>query len=182
MPRSATGRSTKPINSGFTLIELLAVIAIMAVLTGLVVLSTGDGGREREIRQEAERLSALIHIAREEVMLGASEVGVAFTRHGYHFQRQQLVNEQTLEWRDITADGQLRSRSLIDQDLELELSVEGRRVRLETDPEHPDPNVFLEGSGEVTPFELTISDTRERDRGVRISGEMDGTISLERIN
>lgn len=179
MPRSATGQSTE---RGFTLIELLAVIAIMAVLTGLVVLTTGDGGRQREIRQEAQRLTALIKVAREEVMLGASEVGVAFTRHGYHFQRQQQVGEQSLEWRDIPADSQLQSRSLRDQELALELSVEGRRVNLESDPKYPEPNIFIAGSGEITPFVLTLYDINERGRGVRIDAEIDGTMSLEQVS
>lgn len=178
MPKSATGQST---NYGFTLIELLAVIAIMAVLTGLVVLSTGAGGRDREIHQQAQRLSALIEIAREEVLLGAGEVGVAFTRQGYHFQRQQLIDEQTLEWRDISGDKQLRPRSLVEHELALELSVTGRRISLATNPEHPTPNVFLSSTGEITPFELTIYDLNEQDRRVRLRAEMDGSMSIERI-
>lgn len=179
MPRSVTGRSN---NRGFTLIELLAVIAIMAVLTGLVVLSTGDGGRTREIRQEAQRLGALIEIAREEVLLGVGEIGIAFTRHGYRFQRQQLIDEHTLEWRAISADRMLRPYSLRDQGLELELSVEGRQVTLETDPKRPAPNVYIAGSGQITPFELTVYDINDPQRAIRLSAAMDGSISLEEVN
>ncbi|ABM63136.1 type II secretion system minor pseudopilin GspH [Halorhodospira halophila] len=180
MPRSATGTWTDRRRAGFTLVELLAVIAIMAALTGLVVISVGDGGRDREVHQHAQRLAALIELAREEVLLGAGEVGVAFTRHRYHFQRQQLVDDDTVEWRDIPDADTLRPRSLLDDDLELALRVAGRGAPLELDPEHPDPQVFIEGSGEITPFELFLIDSDDRERAVRLTGEMDGSLAIDR--
>ncbi len=180
MPRSVTGRSTEGAIRGFTLLELLAVIAIIAVITGMAVLSLGDGGRDREMSEHARRLATLMELARQEVMLGAPTVGVAFTRHAYHFQHLQEVRDGVLEWRDIPGDETLRPRSLIDDEVEFELTVEGRRARLEFDPEQPAPNVFLEASGEVTPFELILTDEREPERRLRIVGEMDGSFTIER--
>ncbi len=178
MPRSATGTWTD--TRGFTLMELMVVIAIISILTGLTVLAVGDGGRDREVREHARQLAALIGVAREEVLLGAPEVGIAFTRHGYRFQHELEVDEGVLEWRDIPDAEALRPRSLAEEGIELALEVEGRRVRLERDPEHPDPQVFLEGSGMITPFELTLADAREPDHAVRLIGEMDGNLEIER--
>ncbi len=180
MPRSATGRSTKPATRGFTLLELLAVIAVIAVIAGLAVFSLGDGGRDREMNEHARRLAALMDLARQEVMLGAPEVAIAFTRYGYRFQRLSEVRDGVLEWRDLSGDRALRPRSLMDEGFEFDLSVEGRRVVLETDPEMPAPNVFFEAGGEVTPFELTLIDERDSRRSLRLTGEMDGTFTVGR--
>ena len=182
MPRSATGSWTSSgfRRRGFTLVEILAVVAVIAAFTGLAVLSLGDGGREREIRHEAQRLAALIDLAREEALLGADEVGIAFTRHRYHFQRQMLVDEgDAVAWRDIPDDDELRPRSLREEGVELALAVEGREVPLDTDPEHPDPQVFVSGTGEVTPFELILQNSREPEHAVRLSAEMDGSLTVE---
>ena len=49
--------------AGFTLIGLLIVIAIIAVSSGLIVLSLRDG-HEARLEEEGERLSALLEMAR----------------------------------------------------------------------------------------------------------------------
>ncbi len=182
MPTSATGSWSKGARqTGFTLIELVVAVGIMALLVGLVVISVGDGGRERAIRDEGQRLTALLNIGREEAMLGRGTIGVAFTRHGYRFQQQQRVDEGTVEWRAIPDDSTLRARSLEAEDLELELTVEGRRVALETKPEHPAPNVFLEPEGTMTPFTLSLIDSTQPERGVVLEGAMDGTVELHSL-
>lgn len=175
----ATGIWTDRRQHGFTLLELLVVIAIMTILAGLVVLSIDVSDPNRTLRERGERLVALINLAHHEVMLGAPPVAIAFTAEGYHFQRQQLINNEVLEWRDIPDDRTLRPRSLRDAGLELELRVEGRPVKLEWAPEHPSPNIFLEQNGTLTPFELVLRDSDQPDRQLRLIGEMNGRLTLE---
>lgn len=180
MPRSATGRSTESRTGGFTLLELLAVIAIMAVLLGLVVISMDDRGQDRDLREHGQRLAALLTIAREEVMLGAPETALGLSRHAYHFLREQQVGENEREWLDIPADRTLRSRDLHAEGIAFELEVEGRPVRLDAEPETPAPNILLSPGGEMTPFVLTILDDNDPDRRIRLEGEMDGSMELRR--
>ncbi|MFP4610364.1 MAG: type II secretion system minor pseudopilin GspH [Thiohalophilus sp.] len=175
----ATGIWTDCRQHGFTLLELLVVIAIMTILAGLVVLSVDISDPNRALRDRGERLVALINLAHHEVMLGAPPVGIAFTAEGYHFQRQQLMDNEALEWRDIPDDRTLRPRSLRDAGLELELQVEGRPIELEWAPEQPSPNIFLEQNGTLTPFELVLRDRDQPDRRVRVTGEMNGRLTLE---
>ena len=51
---------------GFTLIELLVVLVIVGVLAGVVVFNFFGAGRERGLQTEAERLAALVELARVE--------------------------------------------------------------------------------------------------------------------
>lgn len=72
MPTSATGSSPasaasprRPRQAGFTLIELLIVMAIIAVSVAVVSLALRDSDETR-LAEEAERLVALLEMARSE--------------------------------------------------------------------------------------------------------------------
>jgi general secretion pathway protein H len=58
---------------GFTLLELLIVVAIVAVAAGLVTLSLRDGDEAR-LEEEAERLGALLEMARAEARVAGVAV------------------------------------------------------------------------------------------------------------
>lgn len=133
MPRPAKA------SAGFTLFELLAVIIILGLLTGLAVLSVGDGGRDRQLEEQARRFISLVDLARQEVMLGGPELAVGVTRHGYHFLHEVEVEDGLTTWLPVDRDRQLRPRDLEPEDMELALRLEGVDVRLDYRPEQPDP-------------------------------------------
>lgn len=164
--------------AGFTLFELLAVIIILGLITGLAVLSVGDGGRDRELEEQARRFISLVELARQEVMLGGPELAVAVTQQGYQFLHEVEVDDGLTAWLPVDRDRQLRPRDLAPEDLELELTLEGVDVRLEYRPEQPDPHVYLYGTGEVTEFQLTLRDARDPDRVRVVTGDMAGRLQL----
>lgn len=67
---------------GFTLIELLVVMFILAMFSGMVVLSIGDNF-ERELRAEAERLQSLIIAGSDEAVYTSSQLGVLLEKQAY---------------------------------------------------------------------------------------------------
>jgi general secretion pathway protein H len=186
MPTSATGTSSKPgrprsaatRSSGFTLLEVLVVIVIIGIITSMAVVSTRVLGGDHELDQEAERLYAVLTQAREDAILEGRDVGLRVDARGYDF----LHFDGRLERWDLVADDPLlRERSLPDG-LVAALWLESRQVQLParsvpTEREPPLPQVVVQASGDLVPFELVL--TREgSDELRRIVGGVDGTLEM----
>ena len=158
---------------GFTLIELLVVIVIIGVLAGITVLSMAPGGPDKRLRQETQRLLALLRYAAEDAVLTAREIGVRIEPDGYAF---TFLDGDG--WLPVQDDDLLRERRLPDG-LRLELWLDGIRVSLdgEADQGRPAPQLLLLSSGETTAFELRLRD-REHDIDDRLRGDAFGGFRL----
>ena len=111
----------------FTLIELLVVIVIIGSMLSLAVFSMGSAGGTRELRNEAERLAAVIALHLEEATLDNREYGLQLRRDGY---RVLAYDEHREQWTppDDQRDHPLPSWMQLDLKLEgaaLELPVAG---------------------------------------------------------
>ena len=78
-------------SGGFTLIELLVVLVVLALFSGMVVLSIGDSF-QRKVSSEAERLQALLIAASDEAIFTTNEFGFHFTDSGYQVLRWNILN------------------------------------------------------------------------------------------
>ncbi len=170
---------------GFTLIELLVVIVILGSLVGLAVLSTGNTSSSREIRDEAQRLAALIGLIADEAVLDNREYGLLVRPDGYRVLR---YDESDARWRE-TRD---RAPHQVPEWMRLSLELDGTPLKLlapvkrEDDPaglsrgeEHQrrhaapvQPQVLILSSGELSAFTLTLAD--QRPRGTRWAVSSDG--------
>jgi general secretion pathway protein H len=93
---SATGRTDqRRCPAGFTLVELLVVITLIGLVSGLAVLSMGDG--RPSLGAEAERFAARLVRAREEAVLTNRTVEVEVTPQGYAFFRRRGGERLPLE-------------------------------------------------------------------------------------
>ena len=114
-------------NRGFTLLEILVVIVIIGIMASVAMLSVGVLGRDSEMKEQAERLGAVLDQVKEDTELKGINVGVRIGRHGYDFFRYD-ARRQT--WLPIDDDDLLAPRELPDG-LSLRLWLEGREVVLQ---------------------------------------------------
>lgn len=175
---------------GFSLIEILVVIVIIAIVSGIALLSLGLLGQDRELETEAQRLASLVGVAQDEAMMQGREFGLEFMTGSYRFvEFDPLVSQ----WAEIIGDELYRTRHL-PEDVEFNLYLEGQHVALEIDPAEieevdPDepvrnaiktysPHLMIFSSGDVTPFELTIA-RRLADQTITLQGNLTGNIEIE---
>lgn len=76
-------------SNGFSLIEILVAVAILAVIAGVLVLSTASAGNEPRLRLEAERLQARLNLACERAELTGRDIGLHFGSGMYGFSQRR---------------------------------------------------------------------------------------------
>ena len=161
---------------GFTLIELIVVLLIIGVL--VTAIGFAPPSRQRQLETEADRLLALLRLAREETLLTAHETAVGFHAEGYRFYR--LQGDQ---WQPIS-EGLLRPRTL-EPDFTLSLYLPEDH----DDPvplpwldypaqERSLPRIYFLPGGELTPFELHLS-VASVGQELHITGNLLGVIGLK---
>jgi general secretion pathway protein H len=98
MPKHLRGR-------GFTLVEIMVVMVIVGITLGLASLNAIPSPRQ-DLQDEAQRLTLLLQLARDEAIVRNRLVTFEATPERYHF----LVRNET-RWDPITSDDLLRERN-----------------------------------------------------------------------
>jgi general secretion pathway protein H len=167
---------------GFTLVELMVVVVIIGVIIAGTLLSLGATGRDSQLEQERDRLSAMIGFVRERAQLQTREYGLRCTPDGYQF---VVYDTRGGTWQDDTLDTSLRERHL-PAGLQFTLVLEGREVVLKAPKPQtglkeatPDltPQIMLFSNGEMGDFALTLQRT-EQHRSVTFKSAEDGTLAV----
>ena len=169
---SPPGTVPDPGEGGFTLLEVLVVVLIIGIVLGIAVISLPSDDDET-LRREATRLDTLLGIASEDAIVGNHEIALEIRPHGYRF----LV-EDDKTWRPIEK-APLQPRALPDE-IRLEVRVDGVRLRLTSEEGDEVGRLYILSSGEMTPFELTLS-RRDGSQAYRIVTEIDGRHRLEAV-
>ena len=151
--------------TGFSLIELLVALVIMAVLSGLLVLSSSGGGVEAQLREQAERLRARIEFACERSELSGRDIGLFLTSGGYGFSERRGDAWELLSRAEL-APYQLRKG----------FTLRGETGLLDEDyPEQPQMLCF--SSGEHSPLAVLLS-AGERNPELRLRADWNLPIEL----
>lgn len=156
---------------GFTLIELLVVMVIIGTLVSLAVLSTGTPGGSRELRDEAERLAALIGVLADEAVLDGREYGLLLEDASY---RVLAYDGTSGRWHPLESQPEHRLPAWAG----FELALDGEALQLpvpetkdgasaaaghgaDEDKERLEPQLLILSSGELSAFRLRLLERRK---------------------
>jgi general secretion pathway protein H len=165
--------------TGFTLIEIMLVLALMGLMISVVSYTALGTNSYDKVNQQAKRFQVVFDMASDYAILNQVQLGIRIdeeeSTYTYValddddewveltgqklFESHQLPEDMTLQlflddlpWQQ---EEQLFDRSLFDE--ELSVSDEGVEIGNEEDIVPPPPQLFLLSSGDLTPFELTIT-------------------------
>jgi len=169
---------------GFTLIELLVVLVIVGCLVSLAVLSTGTASASRELRDEAQRLAALIGLLADEAVLDNREYGLLVRTDGYRVLRYDQGADR---WAAIAGEAEHRLPAWARLDLELDgepLKLAAPVQNDEDEPglsssdadeekkhKEPEPQLLILSSGELSPFRLRVAERRQQGNIYELSSD-----------
>ena len=191
-------RSPRHRCAGFTLIELMVVIFIIGIVAGFATLSVGQS-QSRVLQDEVKRLQSLLTLASNEAVLQSEEFAIEVYRNGYRFMHLEQM-EREWAWQPVQDKSIFRARCF-PEGVALAVEIEGIPTLLENldcaaeaakldaekaqeektvadkfdKPEEAPPRIFLLSSGEMTPFELTLSLPDKSSS--RLVGELTGKLT-----
>lgn len=85
---------------GFSLLEILVVVAVIAIVSGALLLSARGGGSDRIVEAEARRLSRVI-----ELLCDSAVIEGRYTAIGYAARHYAGYRYENDGWRTIRAHG-----------------------------------------------------------------------------
>lgn len=139
------------------MLELLVVVAMVAILTGTVILGFTGADQEQRLRGSAEQLAYRIELARQYALQRNREWGVYVEPDAVRFAEFDPDQELWVE------EGR-RPFSGFELPVNVELSVESEGLDQLPETEREElPKIILFSSGEVTPFTLTMEPGWESD-------------------
>ncbi len=155
---------------GFTLLELLIVLVILGITISFTVLSLGLKNPQDELKEQGQRLAALMQLASEESILLGQELALQFDADGYSF-----LSLKADKWLEIQNDPIFRRRTFPESVL-LELSVEGSDS---SSDDNLKERIYFYSSGEASPFTLTLR-SQNTELSYQVSGDSQAVITHDR--
>lgn len=129
------------------------VLLLMGIVASFAVLSIPRNDKHEQVAREAGRLRALLGMAAQEAILRGRAIGMAVGGRGYRF----VTQDDKGHWQTL-ADPVLRAHTL-PAELRLQLHAHGLSgVRSPPAPSPDSPQVLLFSTGELTPFDLQVTD------------------------
>jgi general secretion pathway protein H len=148
---------------------LLVVVVIIGILTSLMALSISPDNRSAQ--RESRRFYEVLEAAREQAVLFNQDLGVELRGNSY-----RVLNWRAQQWWLLDSD--IFSEYSLPDNLSQTLWLNGLAYKdLRDDSDKPQPQILLYATGEITPFEWTLSDAAE-NRQWRLSANPLGAFEL----
>jgi general secretion pathway protein H len=173
-------RRSTAFSRGFTLLEVLVVVFLVGIISSIAMLGLNASGDERRMRDESDRLVALLLQVASEAVMQNQEYGLKITDTGYLF---LCLDEVKLRWKACSGDDTLRERNM-PEGLEIHVLRESSLTLPHTkDGDDKDvaakagndgpriyPDLLLLSSGEASPvsLEIRVSEKPELRSEIRV--------------
>lgn len=153
---------------GYTLLEILVVVAVIAILSGALVLSASGAGSERQVEDEARRLALVLQLLCDEAVIEGRFAGL-----GYGSKVYSGFDLTPQGWQPVERSGPLKAHSLREG---LQLTEPGAAEPLA--PALPEkPQLLCAPTGEIGEHDLVLAPLAA-DVGWRIALDRNGDSQL----
>ena len=164
--------------SGFSLIEILVVMFIVALLTGVLMLSINFVDNEKsEFETELDRIIALSTLAEEQSVVTGEPIGLVINPpRDDNYWRYSWQRYRGGQWVDTEAP---LTGGRFPENIELSLEVEGELVefpKLDDEDLPLLPSVVFYPGGEVTPFIMTLFNASGIDEQQILTSQRNGRL------
>lgn len=146
---------------------------IISIILGLAMLRIDFHNPESELKQEARRLARAMELANQEAVLQSMELGLLVQEDNYSFYRYQ-----DRQWAIL--DDPLLKEHRFKKPIEVELVIEGITESLRPAREQKDPQIVIEATGDITPFEVIFRDPQSQNLTYVVRSTGLGKLELER--
>lgn len=153
---------------GFTLLEILVVVTVIAIISGALLLSARGAGSDRQVEDEARRLSLVLQLLCDEAVIEGRFAGL-----GYGSVIYSGFELTARGWLPVERDGPLKAHKLADG-----------LLLAESEPGDPlpavlpeEPQLLCAPTGEIGEHDLLLA-PQGSAAGWRIALNRDGVSEL----
>jgi prepilin-type N-terminal cleavage/methylation domain-containing protein len=182
---STPGRVAAARQAGFSLLELLVTLIVVVLMTSLVTLNIGSGGRGIRLEGQLRDLAGAAAYALDEAQMLGVDYGLLLYRElveGELLYAYSWRERRPEGWREPASGKDIFAPGRLPGDLELALELEGTAVEELSSQQigQATPQVIFYASGEVVDGAI---DVRRRDSGEllwRLEWDLLGRFELQR--
>lgn len=179
--------------TGFTLMEVMLVILLMGLTAAAVTMSIGNSGPQQALERTAQQFMAATELVLDETVLNGQFIGIVIEKNSYQFvfykdgkwnplEKDRMLSEKQMET-GVSLNLVLDGLPLVQEDEEEKSWFDEPFIEAKTEDKkkHPEPQIMLFPSGEMSAFELSfIAKTDKGQIDVLVVGDALGRLTLGR--